>query len=77
MGITRPHRNNVAVVRKVGKGLTMQATTLANRHIKDPSIKRQFIHKVDNFSQQIVDAFERGEKTLDSALQELKKRPTV
>ncbi len=68
-----PDRHDLAEVRKAGKGLTMQAVTLSNRHIKSGYLKHQFIREIDRFEQCLVNDFERGKKSKAEVMKALKK----
>ena len=74
MGVrAKPSSYDIAVVRKAGKGLTMQATSLANRHIRSGVLKNQFVREIDRFEQCLVNDVERGKKTKEQALTEMKR----
>lgn len=74
MGVrSKPSSYDIAVVRKAGKGLTMQATSLANRHIRSGVLKNQFVREIDRFEQCLVNDVERGKKTKKQALTEMKR----
>ncbi|MGD8232065.1 DUF4225 domain-containing protein [Vibrio sp. TRT 1302] len=68
-----PDSWDIREVEKAGKGLTMQAVTLANRYISNGGLKNQFIREVDRFEQCLVNDFKSGRKDKETVFKELRK----
>ena len=74
MNKKEPDAWDVREVEKAGKGLTMQAVTLANRHISNGILKNHFIRDVDRFEQCLVNDFKNGKKTKKPFLKNSEKK---
>jgi hypothetical protein len=68
-----PDSWDIREVEKAGKGLTMQAVTLSNKHISNGILKSQFIREVDRFEQCLVNDFKSGKKSKETFFKELRK----
>ncbi|MBF4295643.1 DUF4225 domain-containing protein [Vibrio anguillarum] len=71
--MARPDLYEFWEVQKATKNLTMQASILSQRHIKNGALRSKFTREIDVFGQCLVEDFENGRKTKNQVFNEVQK----